>query len=1082
MKAKTLYILIATGLILMGGIVVWLAYTFISMPIHEGKLSNIEESQHHSVGSVASIQGKVIATSTMGKERILGMSDPIFPGDTIVSETGGRIQITFSDNSVISQGENSEMTIDEYVYSETSAKDSRFGMGLAKGMFRLVTGKIADLNPDRFKVKTKMATIGIRGCVLAFNIRPDSEDVYVIDLPKGDSVIVQKHGTKADKIMSVFTPNIVILIRPDSILKERPFSTDEKNKISKEATPESAGNKRDTGEKPDSLPDKKFAEPIKKESIGKVLSMSKRSASVDSAERLRWLETGSAIRSNERIETGPGSKLRIRLNDGTIIFLGEQSAILINSSRIKTEDGETLALEIKFIKGICRVIAGKPGVSDPDRIVILTRMSTILAGCADSVIESIYGDENIYILNLAKDRSVPVQATNNGLFVRNIVTGKIYPIDSGNDFSTDIKEKLSFIALARNETPRTGIITPDKVATIEERLLGKQDADSNVKLAKTSLLFPLSSDGTLTGNTKLNLVNSSVSPFANSLDALPVTSYYFDNISMLRNTSESPILAKAFFSDVYSDVDLAVFGNENEAEYLFIIGSEGSYTDVAMSVSDVDRIAVSDLGNVLYDVGDSRITQTKPYALLVNGDTVDVLEVNYVFSDNGKITHMELGNTIDTIGISELAVNPITGDAINVADLEPGTTLVSILHLYEPTGAQTTDTRTYWEPIVERSTDFISASATVNLESEFTGTIVFDVVSANTDSRGIPTPDGVVYSEDSSETTSGTGDGTLTAESGGGGGHGGGESAVLPAIPPSGGGGGGGGGGGPVTLSYITITGPASVHENGGDQYTCTAHYSDGSSANITAVTSWSEDSAYTTINATGYLTTGNVPSDQPCIITADYGGLSDTHAVTITDTVLSYITITGPASVNENGGDQYTCTAYYSDGSSVNVTASTAWSENSAYATINATGYLTTGEVPSNQGCTITANYGGENDTHAVTINNVIPPLAVNLAFVPNTVPSGDTSMLISTVTGGQGPYTYAYQFKYEHHVWDPTYWVTSSFTTPTNGPLEIYQSIRYRVTVTDSLGTSLLSNEALLTIVPSGVPIPPATRTDPL
>ena len=182
-------------------------------------------------------------------------------------------------------------------------------------------------------------------------------------------------------------------------------------------------------------------------------------------------------------------------------------------------------------------------------------------------------------------------------------------------------------------------------------------------------------------------------------------------------------------------------------------------------------------------------------------------------------------------------------------------------------------------------------------------------------------------------------------------------------------------------LASIEITGPTEVNEGAGAQYACTAWYSDGSSADVTASTTWSEDSAYATISGGGYLSAGSVSSDQPCRITASYGGKSDVHDLTIKNVpaTLSSIEITGPTEVNEETGAQYACTAWYSDGSSADVTASATWSENSAYATISGAGYLSAGSVSSDQPCRITATYGGKSDTHDVTIKNVTATIAVS-------------------------------------------------------------------------------------------------------
>jgi hypothetical protein len=210
------------------------------------------------------------------------------------------------------------------------------------------------------------------------------------------------------------------------------------------------------------------------------------------------------------------------------------------------------------------------------------------------------------------------------------------------------------------------------------------------------------------------------------------------------------------------------------------------------------------------------------------------------------------------------------------------------------------------------------------------------------------------------------------------------------------------------TLSSISISGSTQVNESSSAQYTATATYSDGSTANVTSSASWTENSSYASISSSGYLTTNSVSSDKSCTITASYGGKTDTHAVTIknvaTVPTLSYITISGSTQVDENSGAQYTCRAYYSDGSSTNVTSAAGWSENSSYASISSTGYLTTASVSSDQSCTITATYGGKSDMHAVTIQDA-PSTGTNLTVSS----SGASNVTITSTTGFGGTTNYS-------------------------------------------------------------------------
>ena len=104
-------------------------------------------------------------------------------------------------------------------------------------------------------------------------------------------------------------------------------------------------------------------------------------------------------------------------------------------------------------------------------------------------------------------------------------------------------------------------------------------------------------------------------------------------------------------------------------------------------------------------------------------------------------------------------------------------------------------------------------------------------------------------------------------------------------------------------------------------------------------------------------------------------------------------LTISGPTSVNENSGAQYTATATWSNGSTT--TVSPTWSENSTYATIGSSGFLTTGEVSGNQPVTVSAtfNFGGvtRSDTHAVTVIDEppTPTPTPTRTFSPTTTPT---------------------------------------------------------------------------------------------
>jgi hypothetical protein len=126
-----------------------------------------------SVGVVVSIQGHVQAISAAGI-RELSTGNEIFQGERLVTQADGQIEVKFTDNTSLSQGGNSEVSIDAYVYDPDEGSNSNLLLQMTKGVFRTVTGEIAKQNPDNFNLKSPMALIGIRGTTVLGEVSEDS--------------------------------------------------------------------------------------------------------------------------------------------------------------------------------------------------------------------------------------------------------------------------------------------------------------------------------------------------------------------------------------------------------------------------------------------------------------------------------------------------------------------------------------------------------------------------------------------------------------------------------------------------------------------------------------------------------------------------------------------------------------------------------------------------------------------------------------------------------------------------------------------------------------------------------------------
>jgi len=79
------------------------------------------------------------------------------------------LKIILNDKTQITLGENSALNISKYLYSEKNKKNNEVSLNFFKGSFKSITGRIGKLNPKKFKLKTKNASIGIRGTTVVGN-------------------------------------------------------------------------------------------------------------------------------------------------------------------------------------------------------------------------------------------------------------------------------------------------------------------------------------------------------------------------------------------------------------------------------------------------------------------------------------------------------------------------------------------------------------------------------------------------------------------------------------------------------------------------------------------------------------------------------------------------------------------------------------------------------------------------------------------------------------------------------------------------------------------------------------------------
>ena len=292
----------------------------------------------------------------------------------------------------------------------------------------------------------------------------------------------------------------------------------------------------------------------------------------------------------------------------------------------------------------------------------------------------------------------------------------------------------------------------------------------------------------------------------------------------------------------------------------------------------------------------------------------------------------------------------------------------------------------------------------------------------------------------------------LLAACGGPAGAGGGKSA-------QGGGSGGsskGGSGSSGTISSIQISPNSTAIATGAtQQFSATAHMSDGSTKDVTGSVQWaSSDTSVATINAGGRATAG---APGVATITATSGVVKASATLTVSSAAanLSSIVIT-PANptVPVNTAQQLTATGNYSDGSSADITGLVTWGSNSNSIAMVSTSGLLTGKSAGTTG--ISATLGTVSGTTQATVS---APTVVSIAVTPVglTLAIGINQQYVATATYSDGS---------SADLTNGVTWSSSDTNTATINSSGLATTVAAgQVTITATLGA--LSDQSTLTIV---------------
>lgn len=112
------------------------------------------------IGVASAVANKVTGL-TGANSRALSSGDAVFQNDVVRTFKAGSAQLLFLDETSMTVGPNSSVTLDRFVY-DPRKKVGQIIFNVTKGAFRFVSGSAKS---NSYKIKTPVATIGVRGTI-----------------------------------------------------------------------------------------------------------------------------------------------------------------------------------------------------------------------------------------------------------------------------------------------------------------------------------------------------------------------------------------------------------------------------------------------------------------------------------------------------------------------------------------------------------------------------------------------------------------------------------------------------------------------------------------------------------------------------------------------------------------------------------------------------------------------------------------------------------------------------------------------------------------------------------------------------
>jgi hypothetical protein len=174
-------------------------FTFLGLALPEAR------AQSSAVARVAVAVGETLRVAPSGQTQALQVGASLTPGDRVRTGPDAVAILVFADEGRISLRADSELLIRHYEIDPAGVK-TRIELELIKGTVRQISGNASRNQPDRYRLNTPIAVIGVRGTDFIAKAGADAVEAFVHE---GRIVLLPRTARCADASTAACDPLVM---------------------------------------------------------------------------------------------------------------------------------------------------------------------------------------------------------------------------------------------------------------------------------------------------------------------------------------------------------------------------------------------------------------------------------------------------------------------------------------------------------------------------------------------------------------------------------------------------------------------------------------------------------------------------------------------------------------------------------------------------------------------------------------------------------------------------------------------------------------------------------------------------------